>query len=218
MATYQKHKNTRLSDNFVSLEFDCKGAGCCKETKINPQLVQYLQAIRNHFGKSIVITSGYRCSKHNIAVGGASNSRHLYGDAADIIVNGVAPLEVAKFAESIGVKGIGLYSTFTHIDTREKKSFWYGENEEKRETFGGSVSNSPTNSELATVSKITVSLPTLQKGSNGAFVKIAQALLLISADGDFGKDTKKAVEQFQKKRNIKQDGIIGETTWKALFS
>jgi murein L,D-transpeptidase YcbB/YkuD len=143
------------------------------------------------------------------------------GDAADIIVNGVAPLEVAKFAESIGIKGIGLYSTFTHIDTREKKSFWYGQDEEKRETFGGSSnnpSNSPTNSQLTTVSKISVMLPTIQKGSNGAYVKIAQALLSIAADGDFGKDTKKAVEQFQKKRNIKQDGIIGETTWKALFS
>jgi len=54
----------------------------------------------------------------------------------------VAPREVAKYAESIGIKGIGLYETnadghFTHIDTRTVKSFWYGQKEEYRSTFGG---------------------------------------------------------------------------------
>jgi uncharacterized protein YcbK (DUF882 family) len=49
-------------------------------------------------------------------------------------VKGVAPREVAKYAESIGIKGVGLYETsvdghFTHIDTRTSKSFWYGQSE-----------------------------------------------------------------------------------------
>ena len=42
MATYTKGSNTKLSEHFTSSEFDCKGAGCCKETIINPQLVEYL--------------------------------------------------------------------------------------------------------------------------------------------------------------------------------
>jgi len=50
---------------------------------------------------------------------------------------GIAPEEIAKYAESIGVKGIGLYDTFVHIDTRESKSFWYGHGQERRTTFGG---------------------------------------------------------------------------------
>ncbi len=43
-----------------------------------------LQPIRTAFGSPIYVTSGYRCSKLNKAVGGAKNSYHLYGRAADI--------------------------------------------------------------------------------------------------------------------------------------
>ena len=144
--THKKGQATKLSENFTSLEFDCHGSGCCSETIINPKLVEYVQKIRDHFGKSITVTSGYRCPVHNKRIGGATGSRHSKGDAADIVVSGVAPREVAKYAESIGIKGIGLYETnadghFTHVDTRDVKSFWYGQNEAKRTTFGG---NTPT--------------------------------------------------------------------------
>ena len=69
----------------------------------------------------------------------------MKGQAADIIVDGVAPKEVAKYAESLGIQGIGLYETnkdghFVHIDTRTKnKYFWYGQSEAPRSTFGGST-------------------------------------------------------------------------------
>ena len=43
-----------------------------------------LQPIRDRYGKPIIITSGYRCRALNKAVGGARNSDHLYGCAADI--------------------------------------------------------------------------------------------------------------------------------------
>lgn len=146
MVSYKKGEVVKLSENFNSTEFDCKGSGCCSITTINPQLVNYLQLIRNHFGKPITITSGYRCYTHNKRVGGATGSRHNKGDAADIVVSGVAPREVAKFAESIGIKGIGLYETavdgyFVHIDTRTTKSFWYGQKQEKRTTFDGATTN-----------------------------------------------------------------------------
>jgi hypothetical protein len=227
MQTYTKNKPIKLSNNFVSTEFDCKGNdGCCNKTLIDPKLVVYLQAIREHFGKPITITSGYRCSKHNTRVGGAAGSRHTKGEAADIVVSGVAPREVAKFAESIGVKGIGCYESaadgyFTHIDTRESKSFWLGHRQEITSTFGGSSitsSSSPTKPELAPVSKITVMLPTIQTGSNGAYVKVAQALLLTEIDGVFGKGTKEAVTAIQKKKGLKEDGVIGKDTWTSLFN
>ena len=41
--TYRKGQAVKLSANFNSSEFDCKGGGCCSETIINPQLVKYLQ-------------------------------------------------------------------------------------------------------------------------------------------------------------------------------
>ena len=45
---------------------------------------EVLQPIRDAFGQPIIVSSGYRCSKLNKAVGGAANSDHLYGSAADI--------------------------------------------------------------------------------------------------------------------------------------
>lgn len=141
MANYTKGKAQKLSYHFKSTEFDCRGAGCCSRTVIDEELVVYLERVRNHFNKPVVINSGYRCSKHNKAVNGATLSKHRFGMAADIVVKGVKPQEVAKYCESIGVLGIGLYDSFTHIDTRRTKAFWYSAKEIKRTTFGASKSN-----------------------------------------------------------------------------
>lgn len=138
MKTYKKNKAVKLSKNFKSTEFDCHCVrGNCRETDIDENLVEILQKIRNHFKKPVTINSGYRCAAHNKNVGGAFYSQHVLGKAADIVVKGIKPLEVAQYCESIGVKGIGLYDTFVHVDTRTKKSFWYSHKQEYRSTFGG---------------------------------------------------------------------------------
>lgn len=144
IKTYAKNSKTKLSTNFNSSEFDCHGSGCCSSTLVDDKLVTYLQQIREHFGKPVNISSGYRCTTHNKNVGGATNSRHAKGQAADIYITGISPAEIAKYAESIGILGIGLYETnsdgfFVHIDTRTTKSFWYGQNEASRSTFGGTI-------------------------------------------------------------------------------
>lgn len=43
-----------------------------------------LQPLRDAFGQPIVVDSGYRCPKLNTAVGGATASQHMQGQAADI--------------------------------------------------------------------------------------------------------------------------------------
>lgn len=154
IKTYTKGSSTKLSTNFNSSEFDCHGSGCCSSTLVDDKLVTYLQQIREHFGKPVNISSGYRCATHNKNIGGATNSRHSKGQAADIYITGVTPAEIAKYAESIGILGIGLYETnsdgfFVHVDTRETKSFWYGQNEASRTTFGGTT--------VATTNKIDTS-------------------------------------------------------------
>ena len=225
--TYKKGQKTKLSENFNSLEFDCHGSGCCSETVINPKLVEYVQKIRDHFGKSVTVTSGYRCPVHNKRIGGATGSRHSKGDAADIVVSGVAPREVAKYAESIGIKGIGLYETnadghFTHVDTRDVKSFWYGQNEAKRTTFGGSTpAPTPT---PAPAPKPSISNDVLSIGDTGEDVRELQEWLVKlgynvgskGPDGDFGSKTYAAVIDFQKKHNLKDDGIVGPLTENAI--
>ncbi len=132
---YKKGNITQLSKNFKSTEFDCKCKGLCKETTVDEKLVDILQKIRDNFQKPVTINSGYRCSAHNKNVGGASSSRHLTGSAADIVVRDTAPIEVARYAESIGVLGIGLYDWGCHIDTRTSKSFWKTADIIKVDTF-----------------------------------------------------------------------------------
>lgn len=127
MAGYKKGKAIQLSKNFKSTEFDCNCKYYCSTTLIDKELVVHLQNIRDHFGKPVVINSGYRCTIHNKAVGGAAKSQHTLGRAADIVVKGVEPREVAKYAESIGLDGIGRYSTFTHVDTRGYRARWNGQ-------------------------------------------------------------------------------------------
>lgn len=137
IKTYKKGDNQKISTNFRSKEFDCQGNGCCSITPIDEKLVEYLQQIRTHFGKPVYVTA-YRCKTHNAKVANAApNSYHCYGMAADFHIDGVTPAEIAKYAESIGIKGIGLYDTFVHIDTRTTKSFWYSHAQERRTTFGG---------------------------------------------------------------------------------
>ena len=232
MATnsYRKGQAVKLSANFNSSEFDCKGGGCCSETIINPQLVKYLQQIREHFKAPITITSAYRCPTHNSRVGGAPGSRHSKGDAADIVVKGVAPREVAKYAESIGIKGIGLYETsadghFTHIDTRTSKSFWYGQSEQPRTTFGGSSSST-----TVTTPPINNTATTISLSDSGPVVKEIQQMLVDlgyvltdkpndktkGVDGIFGIKTWRAIVDFQRKNDLEPDGIVGELTMEAL--
>lgn len=88
-----------------------------------------LQPARELLGLPIHISSGYRSPKHNASVGGAKNSQHLYGTAADIWVDSLTSLQlfdffVKNFGDKLG--GIGLYAdentkgNFIHVDIRAR--------------------------------------------------------------------------------------------------
>lgn len=240
MIEFKKGDSAQISKNFQYKEFDCHGKGCCSTTIIDEKLVEYVQRIRDHFGKPVTITSPYRCEVHNRRVGGATKSYHMQGKAADIVVQGVSSREVAKYAESIGILGIGLYETsadgyFTHIDTRTTKSFWYGQNEQPRTTFGGTPTTTPAAPSTSTTkpntqsvyhksnSKYNVKLLYLQKGDRGRDVQILQELLKIrgynvETSGEFDTLTYNAVVDFQKKTKIGADGIVGSQTMEKLLT
>ena len=209
-----KHSTEQLSTNFKAREFDCK-CGRCSRTQIDTKLVEYLQIIRNHFGTPITITSGYRCPAHNAEVGGATKSKHALGQAADIQVKGVEPLEVAKYAESIGIKGIGLYDNFVHIDTRTAKYFWRGHNEQYTTTFNGATESNNKAQQKQT----------LRFGMKNNNVMILQQLLeqqgydlgVWGADGHYGTATYTAVCKFQRDKGLTVDGVCGNQTWSALL-
>ena len=128
IKAYSKAKdgNKKLSANFKVKEFACTDGS--DPIFIDTELVNILQKIRTYFGKSVTITSAYRTSTRNKAVGGETYSQHLYGKAADIKVKGVAPKTVAAYAEKLLPQkgGIGIYNTFVHVDVRTTKARWRG--------------------------------------------------------------------------------------------
>lgn len=126
-----KDGNRKLAPGFKVREFRCKDGS--DEILVDEALVLLLQCIREHFGKAVTITSGYRTPAHNAKVGGSKSSQHLLGRAADIRVQGVSVEDVAAYAESLMPDwgGVGRYPVkagrakgWVHVDTRPNKSRW----------------------------------------------------------------------------------------------
>lgn len=81
-------ENFTLEELYRSYTADSMGIDNKPNEKIKNNLIilvkEVLQPIRNEYGKPIIVSSGYRCEKLNKAVGGANNSDHKFGCAADI--------------------------------------------------------------------------------------------------------------------------------------
>jgi hypothetical protein len=56
-----------------------------------------LQSVRDHFGKTVTVNSGYRSSETNQATGGSKSSDHVKGQAADIEIAGIPNAELAQW-------------------------------------------------------------------------------------------------------------------------
>lgn len=128
---------TALSAHFYADEFVCK---CCKELPyggMDPKLIQLLEAIRAKASEKLgrdakmKINSGYRCPRRNEYLRKrdkkvARSSQHMLGTAADIVIRGLSPEEVALIADVIlgHSGGIGIYPTFTHVDVRRNEARW----------------------------------------------------------------------------------------------
>lgn len=116
--------NVQLSKNFKVREFACKDGS--DVVIIDPLLIWILQNVRDYFKKPVNITSGYRTVTHNNSAGGAENSYHILGMAADFVVEGVKASAVQDYLETImpGSGGIGRAVNYTHVDTRAVKARW----------------------------------------------------------------------------------------------
>jgi uncharacterized protein YcbK (DUF882 family) len=74
-----------------------------------------LEPVRERLGKPIVVNSGFRCPIHNRAVGGATASQHMKGEAADLRIDG-KPEVLAKTIVANGTwDQLILYPTFVHV-------------------------------------------------------------------------------------------------------
>lgn len=126
--SYKYAAEKRLSPHFKVKEFHSR-KDPSDIVKVDEKLLKLLENIRNFTGKAVHINSGYRSPEYNKTIKNASpKSQHCEGKAADIWIEGVTPAKVAEIAECyLGSSGgIGVYSTFTHVDVRTKGARWKG--------------------------------------------------------------------------------------------
>lgn len=88
------------------------------------KLALELDKIREAWGSPIIVTSGYRPPSVNARVGGVRNSRHIFGDAADISPTyNLSGFQTWLDARWFGALGYGARKGFVHIDMRNNKGF-----------------------------------------------------------------------------------------------
>ena len=105
---------------FKMSEFECRD-GCPMPASARENIEALVEAVldpaREKFGKPITVNSGYRCPRHNAAVGGVPNSQHMRGEAADVSAGSAqASREVGKIIEQLGkFDQLIYYPTFVHV-------------------------------------------------------------------------------------------------------
>lgn len=212
VKTYSKSKdgNLKLSENFSVKEFACKDGS--DTIKIDLDLIPLIQRFRNYVETGVYFNSAYRTPSYNKKVGGATNSYHVKGQALDIpFLNSYKYLtsreKMCAFFNTLGVKGIIIYPTFIHVDTRTTK--YHADNNGNYKTF----------------KKVHIPFKqTLKRGSKNVDVGIMQYKLKMlgydvgNADMEFGNRTFESVRKFQSNNGLSVDGVVGEKTWNKLFN
>jgi uncharacterized protein YcbK (DUF882 family) len=111
----------RLSPNGILLQSEKVEVGC-----FDPALTNLLKAIETHYGRPVLVTSGYRSPRANRRAGGASHSMHIQCKAADIQVAGVSKWDLAKYLRTVeGRGGVGTYcrTNSVHIDVGPEREW-----------------------------------------------------------------------------------------------
>lgn len=108
--------------NFTPQEMASRGDG---SIHISIELMDKLTLLRGRVKGPLIVNSAYRDPKHNVAVGGASNSFHVRGMAADISMSNHDPEAFTDAVVMAGFGGIGHYppgkGNFIHVDVGPKR-------------------------------------------------------------------------------------------------
>lgn len=123
MAIYhERDTGQELEEHFKASEWKCKDG--TEYFLWSFELMTILEDTRKHFNAPVIINSGYRTPEWNRKIGGAKNSYHVKGMAADIRVKGHTSKEVAKYIayELMPDRGgVICYTNFIHVDVRAEK-------------------------------------------------------------------------------------------------
>ena len=97
----------------------------------NVELLVAWECLRKSIGLPITVNSGFRCAKHNKEVGGTLTSRHLFGQAVDMVCKDfdLSGDDGIRAMLNAGFQGIGRGSGWVHGDVRTSGyAFWKYEN------------------------------------------------------------------------------------------
>lgn len=108
--------------HFTRQEFACKCGRYCDgyPAAMDENLIRIADAVRAHFGRPALVSSGLRCKRHNEAVGGVSNSRHLTGKAMDFYIPGVSAGDLLAYVQQIpGIRyAYAIDGSCVHMDVQ----------------------------------------------------------------------------------------------------
>lgn len=120
----------------------------------------------------------------------------------------------------------GVINGIVHTPLSNKKWTYWGLYKGVEYDFipGESAPTVTKGTATGSTTKPPVKYQTLRQGYRGSDVKYMQELLMkageklpkFGADGQFGLETKRAVQSFQRKNNLEIDGIVGKQTWAKL--
>ncbi|MFV2102881.1 D-Ala-D-Ala carboxypeptidase family metallohydrolase [Micromonospora sp. LOL_024] len=134
---YQIQDNDCTPRHFSWSELDngCGGSGwtggplTSAQTRQNALRTMWkLEALRKSLGgQPLNVTSGFRSRTCNSRVGGASDSQHLYGNAADLVSRSKSLCQIAREARNHGFSGIigpGVqgHNSHVHVDSRRENN------------------------------------------------------------------------------------------------
>lgn len=108
------------SANFSWTNFKCTCGGAysgCRQVLVLRELLWSLERYRKVAG-SVRVVSGYRCPARNNAVGGASNSQHMYGAAVDLDYK-ISASRLAALHIAAGIGKSGRTGLVRHLDRRD---------------------------------------------------------------------------------------------------
>lgn len=92
------------------------------QKQVDPDLIKIVSEVARRFGQPLTMTSGYRPTVVNDAVGGVTGSQHLTGKAVDISGSEFSNqdrINLVSIASSLGIIGIGVYKSGSlHFDNR----------------------------------------------------------------------------------------------------
>ena len=118
----KKKVEFKIKLNYFDIsEFDQPGLAGSGKEKMDINLLMILDNMRHRSGIPYKITSGYRSSEYNKKIGGAKNSAHIQGKAADIsATDSRTKYSIIEAALHFKIERIGVASNFIHIDIQEE--------------------------------------------------------------------------------------------------